>query len=186
MGVDSAGALMTATAPDFDSAYFRSALGRFATGVTVITAETRDGAPIGLTISSFNSVSLDPPLILWSLSKKAATLPDFQAARRYVVHVLSAKQLHLAKQFAQGPQAQRFSGIPTERTPLGTLKLKEADCAAWFECYNLVQHEGGDHIVFIGQVERCHRSLALPLVYHAGDFDLTPSQETLFDGAHGA
>ena len=178
---------MTAKAPDFDSAYFRSALGRFATGVTIITAESQESkTPIGLTISSFNSVSLEPPLILWALSKKAATLADFRATKRYVVHVLAAKQLHLAKQFAQGPQAQRFTGTATEHTASGALKLKEPNCAAWFECFNLVQHEGGDHIIFIGQVERCHRSHALPLVYHAGDFDLTPSQETLFDGANGA
>lgn len=170
---------MTAKPADFDSLYFRSALGRFATGVTVVTTETAEGTPLGLTISSFNSVSLQPPLILWSLSRRASTIEHFRHATRYVVHVLAASQLHLAKRFAKGPQAQRFAEIATTRAPGGTLMLSDPDCAAWFECHNSQQVEAGDHIVFIGQVERCHRSIGQPLVYHAGDFDLTPSTESL-------
>src|SRR5688572_14305512 len=112
---------MTARQPDFDSLYFRSALGRFPTGVTVITAETRhEHSPIGLTISSFNSVSLDPPLVLWTLSKKAASLAHFQHVDRYVIHVLGAHQLNLARKFAYGPQADRFKGIKLARAPHGT------------------------------------------------------------------
>lgn len=175
---------MAATPPDFDSTFFRSALGRFATGVTVITTERRPetgGAPVGLTISSFNSVSLNPPLVLWSLSRKASALPHFQQADRYVIHVLAASQLHLAKRFASGPQSRRFESVRLTRAPGGTLMLADADTAAWFECHNLTQHEAGDHVVFIGQVERCDRSFSQPLVYHAGDFDLTPSTEPLSD-----
>ncbi|MGB3288220.1 MAG: flavin reductase family protein [Burkholderiaceae bacterium] len=171
---------MTATPPDFDSRFFRSALGRFATGVTVITTETeQERKPVGLTISSFNSVSLEPPMILWTLSKKASSLPHFLQAERYVVHVLAAPQLALAKRFAQGPQAERFKGLALTRAPGGTLMLDAAESAAWFECYNLTRHEAGDHIIFIGQVEHCHRNFGQPLVYHAGDFDLTPSTEPL-------
>ena len=171
---------MTANAPDFDAAFFRSALGRFATGVTLITTQSHDGPqPIGLTISSFNSVSLDPPLVSWTLSKKAASLPHFEKAERYVIHVLSAQQLHLARRFATGSQEQRFEGIEVGRSPNGAVMLSDPDCAAWFECYNLCRHEAGDHIIFIGQVERCERSFHQPLVYHAGDFDLTPSHEPL-------
>ena len=165
--------------PDFDSRYFRSALGRFATGVTVITTQDSHHAPLGLTISSFNSVSLEPPMILWSLAKKASSLQAFKAAPRYVVHVLSATQLHLAKRFAYGSQPERFTGTPTGRAPNGTLMLQNPDIAAWFECFNVAQHEAGDHIVFIGQVEHCHRQFHQPLIYHAGDFDLTPSVEPL-------
>lgn len=171
---------MTARPADFDSAYFRSALGRFATGVTVITCESPlDGQPMGLTISSFNSVSLDPPLVLWTLTKSASSLAHFQGTERYVVHVLSATQLHLARRFAHGSQAARFEGIATSRTPGGTLMLDDPDCSAWFECFNAVRHDAGDHIIFIGQVERCRRRFGQPLVYHAGDFDLTPSTEPL-------
>lgn len=171
---------MTAHTPDFDAAYFRSALGRFATGVTIVTAQGHDdGQPIGLTISSFNSVSLDPPLVLWTLSKKSASLAHFEKTERYVVHVLSAQQLHLARKFAGGPQEDRFNGVALTRSPNGALMLDDADCAAWFECYNLCRHEAGDHVIFIGQVERCQRSFHQPLVYHAGDFDLTPSHEPL-------
>lgn len=170
---------MTARDPDFDAAFFRSALGRFATGVTVITAETADAQPVGLTISSFNSVSLDPPMILWTLSRSASSLLHFKQADRYVVHVLTASQLHLAKRFAYGSQAARFDGLPLTRSPAGTLMLNDSECAAWFECYNLRQHEAGDHLIFVGQVERCHRNFSQPLVYHAGDFDLTPSTEPL-------
>lgn len=172
---------MTASPPDFDTAYFRSALGRFPTGVTLITSTGEDGRPIGLTISSFNSLSLDPPLVLWSLSTKASTLPEFERAKRYVIHVLGAQQLDLARRFASGPQEERFQGQPLGRAPQGTLMLDSPETAAWFECYNLARHVAGDHIIFIGQVERCHRSFTQPLVYHAGDFELTPSQEPLSD-----
>lgn len=171
---------MTARPPDFDADFFRSALGRFATGVTIITTETQDGQrPVGLTISSFNSVSLEPPIVLWSLSKAASSLRHFLSAPRYVVHVLAAPQLHLAKRFAYGTQTDRFKGLALTRAPGGTLMLDDPECAAWFECHNLTQHEAGDHLVFIGQVERCHRNFGQPLVYHAGDFDLTPSTEPL-------
>lgn len=170
---------MIANPPTFDVSYFRATLGRFPTGVTVITSQSAtDHSPIGLTISSFNSVSLDPPLILWSLSKASSVLTSFQKTKRYVVHVLSAQQLHLAKRFAYGPQPDRFAKSPTTLAPGGAIMLTE-DCAAWFECTNLAQHDAGDHIVFIGQVEHCHHSFAQPLVYHAGDFDLTPSSEPL-------
>lgn len=167
-------------AADFDEGYFRSALGRFATGVTIVTAQA-DGAqaPVGLTISSFNSVSLHPPMVLWSLSNQSSSLPHILAARRYVIHVLSASQLHLAKRFAFGPQTARFEGQAITHTAAGTPMLHDPDCAAWFECFNVAQHQAGDHTVFIGQVERCHRNFHQPLVYHAGDFDLTPSTEPL-------
>ncbi|MDX3895373.1 MULTISPECIES: flavin reductase family protein [Pusillimonas] len=171
---------MTAHAPDFDAAFFRSALGRFATGVTIVTTQGHDTPqPVGLTISSFNSVSLDPPLVLWTLSKKAASLVHFERTERYVIHVLSAQQLPLARRFASGPQEARFDGIALTRSPNGAVMLDDPDCAAWFECYNLCRHEAGDHFIFIGQVERCERSFHQPLVYHAGDFDLTPSHEPL-------
>ena len=165
---------------DFPALFFRSALGRFPTGVTVITAEHPDtGAPIGLTISSFSSVSLEPPMVLWTLTHTATSLAAFQALDRYVIHVLSASQVSLARRFAKGPQADRFAGLDMDRAPNGTLMLADPDCAAWFECHNTQRHVAGDHTIFVGQVEHCHRQLLSPLIYHAGDFDLTPASEPL-------
>ncbi|MEO6984500.1 MAG: flavin reductase family protein [Paralcaligenes sp.] len=171
---------MTAEPADFDALYFRSALGRFPTGVTVITTESReDRQPIGLTISSFNSVSLNPPLVQWTLTKSASSLMYFQHSERYVIHVLAAQQRALARKFASGSQASRFEEVELTYAPNGALMLDDPHCTAWFECYNHSQVEAGDHFIFIGQVEHCHRGTGQPLVYHAGDFDLTPSTKPL-------
>ncbi|WP_368642271.1 flavin reductase family protein [Castellaniella ginsengisoli] len=168
------------TPADFPALFFRSALGRFPTGVTVITAEHPDaGTPLGLTISSFSSVSLEPPMVLWTLTHTAASLSAFKKLDRYVIHVLSASQVDLARRFAKGPQAERFTGLALERAPNGTLMLADTHCAAWFECHNTQRHEAGDHTIFVGQVEHCHRQLLSPLIYHAGDFELTPGSEPL-------
>jgi flavin reductase (DIM6/NTAB) family NADH-FMN oxidoreductase RutF len=147
--------------------------------VTIVTTETQDGRPWGLTVSSFNAVSLTPPMILWSLSQTASALPHFLNCERYVVHVLSASQLHLAKRFAKGPQEERFLDIPLARSTHGVPMLADTDTSAWFECYNHAQHPAGDHTILIGQVEHCGRRYNQPLVYHAGDFDLTPSIEPI-------
>src|SRR3546814_20728307 len=98
---------MPDTAPDFDARFFRTALGRFATGVTVVTTAAPDGAPIGLTVSSFNSVSLDPPLVLWSLSRGSASPDVFEHCERYVVNVMSAGQAALARRFALRSEERR-------------------------------------------------------------------------------
>ncbi|MGB3742362.1 flavin reductase family protein [Castellaniella sp.] len=166
--------------PDFPSLYFRSALGRFPTGVTIITAEHPDtGLPLGLTISSFSSVSLEPPMVLWSLVETAVSLQAFLALDHYVIHVLSASQIDLARRFAKGPHAERFAGQALERAPNGTLMLADNRCAAWFECHNTQHHQAGDHTIFVGRVEHCQRQLLSPLIYHAGDFDLTQGSEPL-------
>lgn len=166
----------TYSTTSFDTSYFRSALGRFATGVTIITTESSgtEPQPLGLTVSSFNSVSLEPPLILWSLAKKASSLPHYRAAERYVIHVLGAKQLDMAKRFAWGPQSERFTHVQLSRAPHGTLMIDDPRFSAWFECKNITQHEAGDHYIFVGQVESCYRNFEQPLIYHAGDFELTP------------
>lgn len=178
---------MTATAAssavkpaDFPDRYFRSALGRFPTGVTIVTAEhPATGAAVGLTISSFTSVSLQPPLILWTLTQSAASRAAFLALEHYVIHVLSASQIHLARRFSRGSHKERFAGLPLSRAPNGTLMLDDPRCAAWFECRHFDRHEAGDHTIFVGQVEHCHYQPKAPLIYHAGDFDLTPASEPL-------
>lgn len=164
---------MPARPPDFDAAYFRGTLGRFATGVTVVTACLPGGDPVGLTVSSFNSVSLDPPLVLWSLSRASTSLPVFENCERYVIHVLAAGQQELALRFARGSWPERFAGLNMARAPGGTPML-DAPVAAWFECHNRSRYPEGDHIILVGQVERCAHSDAPPLLYHAGGFDLTP------------
>jgi len=163
-------------APDFDARFFRTALGRFATGVTVVTTAAPDGAPIGLTVSSFNSVSLNPPLVLWSLSRSSASLGIFEQCERYVVNVLSAGQAALARRFATGHTRERFNGLSRAQAPGGTPML-DAHCAAWFECRNRSRYVEGDHIIMVGEVERCGHSGEAPLVFHAGGFDLTPAHK---------
>ncbi|NDY83005.1 flavin reductase family protein [Orrella sp. NBD-18] len=165
---------MSATSPSFDSPEFRRALGRFATGVTIVTSSKADGSPVGLTVSSFNSVSLDPPLVVWSLSRGSSSLATFERCDRYVIQVLGADQMLLANKFARGSHAERFNGVPLTQAPNGTARL-DMRCAAWFECFNRSRYDEGDHIVFVGQVEHCAHTEALPLVYHAGGYDLTPN-----------
>ncbi|HRL21052.1 flavin reductase family protein [Alcaligenes sp. SDU_A2] len=170
---------MTAVSSTFDTDFFRSALGRFATGVTVVTGPDREhpGLAVGLTVSSFNSVSLSPPLVLWSLAKQSRSLPHFLHGSGYVIHVLGASQLALAKRFAWGEQAERFREHPLRTSPNGLPMLADPGCSAWFECRPYACHEAGDHIIFIGEVTHCERNAHQPLIYHAGDFDLTPSQD---------
>ena len=143
---------------------FRSTLGSFATGVTVITALTPDGQPIGVTISSFNSVSLDPPLILWSLSLNSPNIEAFSSASHYAVNVLSADQQHISDRFASR-RSDRFADLPFSNG-LSDVPLL-ANCCAWFECTNEAHYPGGDHLIFVGHVERFALGEAeSPLIFH--------------------
>ncbi|AWB33654.1 flavin reductase family protein [Orrella marina] len=167
---------MSARSPDFTSIAFRQALGRFPTGVTVVTACMPGEDPVGLTVSSFNSVSLDPPLVFWSLSLGSSSKSVFERCERYIIHVLSAEQFDIASRFASGTREQRFEGVPLVRTAGGQLRL-DLECAAWFECYNRHRFVEGDHLMLLGEVEHCEHSPALPLIYHAGGYDLTPARQ---------
>ncbi len=147
---------------------FRETLGRFPTGVTIVTALSPDGTPIGVTISSFNSVSLDPPLILWSLSTNSPKLEAFRRAEHYAVNVLASDQRDLSNRFASRTE-DRFAEVPVF-TGLGGIPLIE-DCCAWFECTQEAQHPGGDHLIFIGHVQRfAHRKENSPLVFFDGAY----------------
>jgi flavin reductase (DIM6/NTAB) family NADH-FMN oxidoreductase RutF len=130
---------------------FRNALGTFATGVTIVTARGRDGEPVGLTVNSFASVSLDPPLVLWSQSLYAQSLPAFQEASHFVVNVLAADQVELSQRFA-GEHDNRFLDVEHIVPDHGAPVI--AGCAAHFECRNEARYYGGDHIIFLGRVER--------------------------------
>ena len=167
----------------FDPKAFRAALGTFATGVTVITALGQDGKPIGLTANSFNSVSLDPPLVLWSLAKKAFSLQDFIAAKHWAVHVLSAEQENISNQFARGG-ADKFAGVHAIESAHGVPLLQ--NCAARFECTSTFQYEGGDHIIFVGEVKQFERNELPPLVFHAGQYALASLKDNDFIPPKGA
>jgi flavin reductase (DIM6/NTAB) family NADH-FMN oxidoreductase RutF len=154
--------------PNFSQTEFRAALGMFATGVTIVTARTLAGALVGLTANSFNSVSLAPPLVLWSLARAAASMPTFSAGSHYAINILGADQKTLAKRFA-AKGIDRFADVAFEEGIGGAPIL--AGAAATFECFNRSRYEEGDHVIFVGEVERCtHRLGASPLLFHGGRF----------------
>lgn len=157
-----------ATPPAFSPREFRSALAMFATGVTIVTARTAAGELVGLTANSFNSVSLAPPLVLWSLARAAGSMPAFSAGSHYAINILAADQKDLAERFA-ARGAERWAGVRFSDGASGSPLL--AGAAATFECFNRSRYEEGDHVIFVGEVERCgHRSGASPLLFHGGRF----------------
>jgi flavin reductase (DIM6/NTAB) family NADH-FMN oxidoreductase RutF len=154
--------------PSFSAQEFRAALGMFATGVTIVTARAADGKIIGLTANSFNSVSLAPPLVLWSLSRAAASMSVFSAGSHYAINVLAADQKDLAERFAKRG-ADRWAGVTFDPGAGGAPLLHGA--AASFECFNRSRYEEGDHVIFVGEVERCtRREGASPLLFHGGRY----------------
>jgi flavin reductase (DIM6/NTAB) family NADH-FMN oxidoreductase RutF len=163
MSIQSTGAVP----PAFDSRQFRHALSQFATGVTIITTRLPSGAFLGITASSFNSVSLDPPLVLWSLARSASSLPVFTGNSHYVINVLAGDQAALAERFARRIH-NRFEGVDFELSHTGLPILKGV--AAWFECHNRSRYPEGDHVIFVGEVERCAVQPQSGLVFHGGRF----------------
>lgn len=161
---------MSSAAPAFDSAHFRRALSQFATGVTIITTRLEDGSFLGLTASSFNSVSLTPPLVLWSLGQGANSLPVFSGNTHYVINVLAADQVELAERFSRRIP-NRFEGVDYELSRTGLPILKGA--VAWFECHNRSRYPEGDHVIFVGEVEQCDASGREALLFHNGRFGST-------------
>ena len=170
-------------APALEPKAFRAALGSFATGVTVITARAADGTPVGLTANSFNSVSLDPPMVLWSLAKKSHSLPVFTTATHWAVHVLAADQEALSGRFARSGE-DKFAGLAVEHG-VGGVPLLEG-CAARFQCRTAFQQEGGDHIIFVGEVMAFDREERAPLVFHAGRYALAAQRDPSLPKARSA
>ena len=150
-----------------DPSALRAALGRFATGVTIITARGFDGAPAGFTANSFNSVSLDPPLILWSLARSSPRLGVYRAAEHYAVNILAAGQADLAARFARR-DVDRFAGVAWEEG-LGGAPVIGGALAA-FECAHEAVYPAGDHELFIGRVMACRAGEGAPLAFFAGRF----------------
>lgn len=157
-----------APTPAFTSTEFRAALGMFATGVTIVTATTASGELVGLTANSFNSVSLSPALVLWSLSRAAGSFGTFNHGSHYAINILGADQQALAQRFSE-KVPDRFVGVGW-RAGLGGAPLIEG-AIAHFECSNRSQYAEGDHIIFVGEVERCQYAPgASPLLFHGGRF----------------
>src|SRR5881227_923352 len=146
---------------------FRNALGTYATGVTIITATGTDGKPYGLTCNSFASVSLNPPLILWSLGMFSQGLSVFQNASHFVVNVLGASQQALAKKFAT-PSEDKFAGVEWT-AGLGQAPVL-ADSVANFQCRAVDRYYGGDHVIFLGAVEAYAYNRQEPLLFARGSF----------------
>jgi flavin reductase (DIM6/NTAB) family NADH-FMN oxidoreductase RutF len=158
---------MSALPSPIDGRQFRQALSQFATGVTVVTASLPDGTLAGVTINSFNSVSLDPPLVLFSLAHEASTMPAMAAATRYVINVLAGDQIEVAQRFAR-PGPDMFAALPFVLSTNGIPVL--AGTVAWFECRHRSHYSEGDHMIFVGEVERCHAHPQRTLGFHRGRF----------------
>jgi 3-hydroxy-9,10-secoandrosta-1,3,5(10)-triene-9,17-dione monooxygenase reductase component len=162
--------------PSDHARQFRNALGAFATGVTIVTTRDEAGRDVGLTANSFNSVSLDPPMVLWSLAKSSRSLPTFLAATHFAVHVLAADQQDLSLRFATRG-AEKFAGLELERGAAQVPLLR--GCSARFECRTAFRHEGGDHVIFVAAVESFEQSDRPPLIFHGGRYALAVEKEPL-------
>jgi flavin reductase (DIM6/NTAB) family NADH-FMN oxidoreductase RutF len=146
---------------------FRDALAQFATGVTIITAPAPHDGFVGFTANSFNSVSLDPPLIIWSLARRSRSFGAFAGAERYAVNVLAHEQVGLARRFSR-PHSDRFAGVAYRLGKAGAPLID--GCAAWLECRHHALHPAGDHMLFIGEVDTCGYRHVEPLVWHGGGY----------------
>jgi len=153
--------------PAFSERQFRDALAQFATGVTIVCTRAGPAKYVGFTANSFNSVSLAPPLIVWSLARRSGSLAAFEAAERYSVNVLSTEQAELARRFSR-PHADRFENVPLR---LGWSAAPLIDgCVAWFECRHHARHRIGDHVLFIGEIVTVERARGNGLVFQHGHY----------------
>ncbi|SEM85193.1 NADH-FMN oxidoreductase RutF, flavin reductase (DIM6/NTAB) family [Loktanella fryxellensis] len=151
--------------PAADSDSFRGALGTFVTGVTVVTTDSPEG-PVAIVANSFASVSLDPPLVLWSPAKSSRRFEHFAQARRFAVHVLSASQRDVCAAIIASKTA--ISKVPMHLSHCGMPIIEGA--LATFECNLEATHDAGDHVIVVGRVTRAHHTGGDPLVFHAGRY----------------
>lgn len=143
----------------------RGALSRFGTGVTIVTAQTADG-PIGITANSFTSVSLDPPLVLWSASRRSRRYPYFSEANHMAIHVLAEEQMPLCREFAAAPNA--FAHADWNEGENGVPLIE--GCLARFECARYSENDGGDHAIIVARVLRASVRHGAPLMFFGGQF----------------
>ncbi|WP_244196079.1 flavin reductase family protein [Paraburkholderia susongensis] len=154
----------------WDRGVLRRTFGRFATGVTVITTRAQDGRSIGLTANSFNTLSLDPALVLWSLGTAQGSSAIFRNSSHFAINILSAEQIELSRRFAS-PVADRFAGVDYVEDGLAAPLIK--GCAAWLVCRRREHIEFGDHLLFIGEVEVLGTTNVPPLLFHDCDYTFT-------------
>ena len=160
---------MTSSQTDFDLKDFRRALGNFATGVTIITARAPDGRNIGVTASSFNSLSMDPPLILWSSMKETPSCKIFETASHFAVNILASDQVDMSNHFAR-QQEDKFEGVEWE-TGIGGAPVFP-NCAGRFQCESYDKLDGGDHWIFVGRVLAFDDYGGSPLCFHQGSYSM--------------
>lgn len=163
-----------------DSRQFRTALGSFATGVTIVTTRAPDGTPIGLTANSFNSLSLDPPMVLWALAKTSRSRDAFAQAEYFAVNILASDQQALADLFATRG-AEKFAELHCD-SGLGGIPLLRG-CSAVFECKTSYQYEGGDHVIFVGEVLEFAHFGRPALAFHGGNYASVVKYPTSAAGA---
>ena len=166
--------------PDIDPIAFRRALGNFATGVTIVTAQKKDGTKVGVTASSFNSLSLNPPLILWSSLKDARSCPIFEQASHFAVNVLASDQLEMSNHFTR-QQENKFATVDWEEGIGGAPVFP--NCAARFQCQTYDKIDGGDHWIFVGKVLAFDDFGRSPLCFHQGSYSLVFNHPDASSGA---
>lgn len=169
---------MTTTITEFDSKAFRRALGNFATGITVITATTPNGIRAGMTANSFNSVSLEPPLILWSIGKNSGSCAVFEQASHFAVNVLAADQIEVSNHFAR-PSEDKFAEVNYSEG-LGKAPILP-DTSACFQCKRHQIIDGGDHWIMIGKVMAFEDAGRAPLIYHQGSYSVVMPHARFLD-----
>ena len=150
-----------------DPLELRRCLGQFPTGVTIVTTTEGDGTPTGMTASSFNTLSLDPPLVLWSIDRKAGCFDAFDQGAHFAIHVLTEADQDLALRFASRG-GDKFAGLAFE-AGIGEVPLLDHYCAR-FECAVENRFDGGDHVILVGRVQRMTTRSAAPLVFHRGNY----------------
>ncbi len=150
-----------------DARQIRNALGKFPTGVTVITTQAPDGQREGLTANSFSALSLDPPLVLWSINRHSASLSSFIASGHFAINILAAGQADISHRFAT-PSPDKYAGL-TVQQGVGGSPLLDGVCAR-FECSTEQTVEGGDHILFIGRVHKISYGDGAPLIFSGGKY----------------
>ena len=160
---------------NFDQRELRNVLGAFVTGVTVITTVDANGVPRGVTVNSFSSVSLDPPLVLWSQALKATSYPVFRDAPRFVVNILAEDQIEVSRRFSSNIE-NRFEGM-NYHLGLGGVPVLDG-CSAFLECRSFATYPGGDHAVFLGEVENFQRTPRKPLAFGGGRYMVAYAHES--------
>jgi 3-hydroxy-9,10-secoandrosta-1,3,5(10)-triene-9,17-dione monooxygenase reductase component len=168
--------------PAFEGRALRDAFGSFATGVTIVTTAGPGGVDIGLTANSFSSVSLDPPMVLWSLARTSLNMDAFRNSGHFAVHILSADQEALSGRFAS-KGVDRFAGLALDRGPDDIPMLQ--DCMARFACKLAYQYEGGDHVIFVGEIVDFSHSASKPLVFHGGRYGMLLPKQPATPAAEG-